>query len=94
MTEPNDYFVLAQSSLVYSVDELDKADVENFLRFIRAKKNAGWTPAMIETHLVANMSAKIKRQYYRLRSPERIAIAEEMIQAIIERILREKIDVQ
>lgn len=94
MTEPTDYFVLAQSSLVYSVDELDRSDVENFLRFIRAKKNAGWTPAMIETHLVANMSVKIKNQYSRLRTPERIAIAEEMIQAIIERILRDKIDVQ
>jgi hypothetical protein len=90
----SDYFMLAQSALVYSVDELAKADLENFLRFIRSKKNQKWSPDMIETHLVANVADRIRRQYPKLRKDERLGIAEEMIQAMIERILAEQIDVQ
>ena len=90
----SDYFMLAQSALVYSVDELARDDLENFLRLIRSKKNLNWSHEMIETHLVANVSARIKRQYPRLRKEERIGIAEEMIQAIIERIIQEEIDMQ
>jgi hypothetical protein len=90
----SDYFMLAQSALVYSVDELAKADLENFLRFIRSKKNQKWSPDMIETHLVANVADRIRRQYPKLRKDERLGIAEEMIQAMIERILAEEIDVQ
>lgn len=94
MTESNDYFILAQSSLVYSVEELDKLDVEAFLRLIRAKKNAGWSADMIQTHLTANISARIRNQYPRLRKYQRDVIAEEMIEAMLERIIREGIDVQ
>ena len=90
----SDYFMLAQSALVYSVDELAKADLENFLRFIRSKKNQKWSPDMIETHLVANVADRIRRQYPKLRKDERLGIAEEMIQAMIERILAEEIDFQ
>jgi len=90
----SDYFMIAQSALVYSVDELAKADLENFLRFIRSKKNQKWSPDMIETHLIANVADRIRRQYPKLRKDERLGIAEEMIQAMIERILAEEIDVQ
>jgi len=90
----SDYFMLAQSALVYSVDELEKADLENFLRFIRSKKNQKWSPDMIETHLVANVADRIRRQYPKLKKDERLGIAEEMIQAMIERILAEEIDIQ
>jgi hypothetical protein len=86
--------MIAQSALVYSVDELAKADLENFLRFIRSKKNQKWSPDMIETHLIANVADRIRRQYPKLRKDERLGIAEEMIQAMIERILAEEIDVQ
>ena len=90
----SDYFMLAQSALVYSVDEIEKADLENFLRLIRSKKNQNWSHEMIETHLVANVADRIKRQYPKLKKEERLGIAEEMIQAMVERILSEKIDVQ
>lgn len=94
MTESEEYFKLAQTSLIYSIDELNKHDVENFLRLIRTKRNSGWTPEMIEVHLIANISDRIKRQYPKLRKHERQGIAEEMVQAMLERILREGIDVQ
>ena len=90
----SDYFMLAQSALVYSVDELARDDLENFLRLIRSKKNLNWSHEMIETHLIANVADRIRRQYPKLRKEERLGIAEEMIEAMIERILSEKIDLQ
>jgi hypothetical protein len=87
----SDYFMLAQSALVYSVDELDKADLEKFMNLIRLKKELKWSHEMIETHLIANVSDRIKRQYPKLKKEERIGIAEEMIQAIIERIINEDV---
>lgn len=85
-----DYFTLSQSALVYSIDELDHQDVDAFLQFIRAKKESGWTPEMIETHLIANISARVKRLYPKLRKYQCDIIAEEMIQAMLERILNEQ----
>jgi len=93
MTE-SDYFQLAQTSLIYSIDELDHRDVAAFLQLIRSKKESGWTPEMIETHLVANIAYRIKRVYPKLKKLECHAIAEEMIQAMLERILAEEIDTQ
>jgi hypothetical protein len=90
----SDYFTFAQSALVYSVDELEKADLENFLRLVRSKKNQNWSPEMIETHLVANVAHRIKKQYPNLKKEERLGIAEEMITAMIERIIKEEIDLQ
>jgi hypothetical protein len=91
MVMTSDYFMLAQSALVYSVDELDKADLEKFMNLIRLKKELKWSHEMIETHLIANVSDRIKRQYPKLKKEERIGIAEEMIQAIIERIINEDV---
>jgi hypothetical protein len=88
----SDYFKLTQSALVYSVDELARVELENFLQFIRTKKELNWTHEMIETHLIANVAERIKGQYPKLKKEERIVIAEEMIQAIIERILAEDVD--
>lgn len=90
MTE-SDYFTLSQSALVYSIDELDHQDVAAFLQFIRAKKESGWTPEMIETHLIANISPRVKLLYPKLRKYQCECIAEEMIQAMLERILNEDI---
>lgn len=94
MIDPDEYFIIAQSALVYSIHELHKKDVENFLRLIRSKKNANWTAEMIETHLVANVAARIKRQYPKLTKQQRIIIAQEMIETMLERILNEEIDLQ
>lgn len=90
MTE-SDYFVLAQSALVYSIDELDHQDVASFFTLIRSKKDSGWSAEMIETHLIANISARVKKLYPKLRKYQCTVIAEEMIQAMLERILDEKI---
>lgn len=91
MTE-SDYFTIAQTSLIYSIDELDHRDVASFLQLIRSKRDSGWTPEMIETHLIANIAERIKRIHPRLKKYQREGIAEEMIQAMLERILAENID--
>lgn len=87
-----DYFQLAQTSLIYSIDELDHQYLAAFLQLIRSKKDSGWTPEMIEVHLIANMAERIKRIYPRLKKYQCVGIAEEMIQATLERILAENVD--
>lgn len=80
-------FILAQSELVYSTEQLDIESLLKFVELLKDKKESGWSPEMIETHLVANISHRIKAQYPKLRKFERIGIAEEMIQAILQRII-------
>lgn len=94
MTDPNDYFFFAQNQLVYAVDELPKAEVSKFYALICDKRSQGWSPEMIEIHLMTNISHKIKQQYPKLRRRECEVISEEMIQAMLERIIRENIKPQ
>ena len=88
MTE---HFIMAQANLVYSTEQLDDDSLMKFVALVKSKKENGWSAEMIETHLVANMSARIKQQYPRLRKFERIGIAEEMLQAILEKIIERQI---
>lgn len=90
-TVMTDYFLIAQASLVYSTEQLDDESLIKFVELVKDKKDNGWSAEMIETHLVANISAKIKLQYPKLRKFERVGIAEEMIQAILEQILKRNI---
>lgn len=82
-----DDFILAQSELIYSTEQLELDALLKFADLLKEKKEAGWSPEMIETHLVANISHRIKAQYPKLRKFERIGIAEEMIQTILQRII-------
>ena len=94
MTDSNDYFFFAQNRLVFAVDELLVEDVAKFYGLICDKKNQGWTPEMIEIHLMSNIVHKIKTQYPKLRRRECEVIAEEMIEAMLERIIKENIKPQ
>lgn len=92
MSDSHDRFVLAQSELLYSIDELEKENVLSFLKLIRTKKASGWTVGMIETHLVANISNRIKTNYAKLTRIQREKIAKAMIQTMLERIINEQLN--
>lgn len=90
-TVMSDYFVLAQSELIYSTEELELDSLLKFVQLLKEKKKLGWSPEMIETHLVASVSHRIKDQYPRLSKFERVEIAEQMIQTILQRIIEMKL---
>ena len=89
----SDYYRLAETRLVYSTEDLDIESLKKFVELVKDKKLSGWSNEMIEIHLITNIAERIKKEYPKLKKEERLMIAEEMIKAILEKILQKNLTI-